>query len=98
MVGRKEGNLNMGNLHKRRYLGPYRCPLCEENEESMEYILNQCSFSFSFWDLGATYLRTLIDKIQISVIFALSKWRLETFTNKIANYAVDYISRCLIAL
>jgi hypothetical protein len=37
--------LTWDNLRKKGFIGPSMCPLCMQQEESMEHLLNQCPFS-----------------------------------------------------
>eukprot|EP00253_Pinus_taeda_P016622 PITA_16622 len=36
-------------LQSRFYIGPGRCPLCKENEESINHLFTYCSFSLKLW-------------------------------------------------
>eukprot|EP00253_Pinus_taeda_P022159 PITA_22159 len=42
--------LTWENIRKRGIMGPSRCQLCEEQEETTEHILNSCSYTTWLWD------------------------------------------------
>eukprot|EP00253_Pinus_taeda_P030148 PITA_30148 len=49
--------LTWDNIRKRGVLGPSRCQLCEELEETMEHILNSFSYTTWLWDYFSNILQ-----------------------------------------
>jgi hypothetical protein len=49
--------LTWDNLIKKGFTGPSRCPLCQQSEETMEHLLNNCHYSQQIWDWGAQAMR-----------------------------------------
>jgi len=45
-----KSNLTVENLKKRGIEGPSRCPLCKNDEETLDHILIRCPFSKEVWD------------------------------------------------
>jgi len=78
--------LTWDNIRKRGVLGPSRCQLCEMQEETMEHLLNNCSFSSKLWDSFASIFQQL-DRDLGSIINTLSKWRSNFTTNKVLSTA-----------
>jgi len=46
--------LTWDNIRKIGLFGPSRCQLCEDQEETMEHILNNYTYTTSLWDYFAT--------------------------------------------
>lgn len=49
--------LTWDNITKKGVIGPSRCQLCEAQEETMEHILNSCTFTTWLWDSFATFFQ-----------------------------------------
>jgi hypothetical protein len=49
--------LTWDNLLKKGFIGPSRCTLCQQSEETMEHLLNNCHYSQQIWDWGAQAMR-----------------------------------------
>ena len=52
--------------------GPYRCFLCELEDETMEHLLDTCKFVSSIWDSGADIFHhfDLVRQNPTSTLFA----------------------------
>jgi hypothetical protein len=46
-------------LLRKGFVGPSRCILCQENEETQDHILSNCSFTSQLWDIGASNFRQI---------------------------------------
>ena len=44
--------LTWDNLRRRGLIGPSKCVLCNEAEEIMDHLLNQCNWSTGMWKEG----------------------------------------------
>jgi len=64
--------LTWDNIRKRGILGPSKCQLYEEQEETMEHILNYCSYTTWLWN-------------SFSNIFQQSNRDRESITNTLNN-------------
>jgi hypothetical protein len=65
--------LTWDNLQKRGFIGPSICHLCNQNEETMEHLLNSCAISADIWDHATQHLwRTHRD--QGSIINTIRNW------------------------
>jgi hypothetical protein len=42
--------LTWENLRKRGFIGPSRCHLCEEKEETTNHLLDECTLTAEVWD------------------------------------------------
>ena len=42
--------LTWENLPKKGFTGPSRCPLCEEQEETMNHLFNECVWTSNLWE------------------------------------------------
>jgi hypothetical protein len=51
--------LSWDNLTKRGFTGPSWCPLCCNEEEKQNHLLNLCPFSSKLWDQSTNIMRTL---------------------------------------
>jgi hypothetical protein len=45
------GILTGENLKRRRWEGPHRCPLCTQEEETIDHLLLSCTYSKEVWRL-----------------------------------------------
>ena len=61
LVGNKENNYDGENLKKRGFEAPLQCPLCLRNEEKLNHLLDECSFSSTHWDRGVTIFVEMIE-------------------------------------
>lgn len=65
-------------------LGPSRCQLYEEQEETMEHILNSCIFTSMLWDFFSTlFKQSDIDKD--SITNTLDNWRNNVSDNEVLD-------------
>jgi ribonuclease HI len=74
--------LTWDNLIKRDFIGPSRCPLCQQNEETLEHLLNNCHYSQQIWDWGAQVMRRS-QRIRGSIRDTLGNWGTSPFHNPI---------------
>jgi hypothetical protein len=65
--------LTWDNLWKRGFIGPSVCHLCLQQEESMEHLLNQCSFSAEIWDQVAQIMRKT-NRARDNIINTIENW------------------------
>jgi hypothetical protein len=42
--------LTWENLRKRGFIGPSRCHLCQAKEETMNHLLDECTYTTEIWD------------------------------------------------
>jgi hypothetical protein len=54
--------LTWDNLRQRGFIGPSIFHLCQQQEETMEHILNQCPFSGLIWDQASQCMRRTKEK------------------------------------
>eukprot|EP00253_Pinus_taeda_P017013 PITA_17013 len=78
--------LTWDNIRKRGVIGPSRCQLCEAQEETMEHILNNYTFTTWLWDYFATIFHQT-DRDKESIINTLNKWRKNFSENELLNLA-----------
>eukprot|EP00253_Pinus_taeda_P005630 PITA_05630 len=62
------------NIRKRGILGPSRCQLCGEQEETMEHLLNSCIFTSKLWDFFANIFNQS-NRDKESITNTLHGWR-----------------------
>ena len=82
LVGFKEKNFDRDNLRKRGLKIPTQCPLCFHKEERMNHLLDECPFSSSFWDRGATIFHRS-DRVKCQSDQTLKEWNMKGFKNPI---------------
>lgn len=78
--------LNWDNMRKRGVIGPSKCQLCEAQEETMEHILNSCTYTTWLWDSFYTIFQQT-DRDKDSIINTLNKWRKSYSEYEILNLA-----------
>ena len=49
--------LTWDNLQIRGFYGPSRCCMCEENNETINHLLDECKVEDSIWEKGAAIFR-----------------------------------------
>jgi hypothetical protein len=74
--------LTWDNLRKRGFTGPSRCTLCQQNEETMEHLLNNCHYSQQIWDWGAQAMRRS-QRHRDSIRDTIVNWETISFHNPI---------------
>ena len=74
--------LTSENLKKRGMQGAYQCCLFEKEKESMNHLLDECSFVLSIWDRRA-FIFCLTDRVRGHPDQTIKKWNLEAFPNPI---------------
>lgn len=52
--------LTWENLRKRGFAGPSRCQLCGLQEETMDHLLNLCSFTSTLWNWVASIINQTV--------------------------------------
>jgi ribonuclease HI len=70
----QKGVLSGENLRKRGWEGPSRCPLCLQEEESMNHLLLVCPFASEVWQL-ALGLGALAPNLPQEIHLLLSNWQ-----------------------
>ena len=76
--------LTWDNLLKRGFIGPSQCILCEEQEETMDHLLDQCSFSSELWDRIASICKR-IDCCRGNISKTIKHWHNHPYQNPILN-------------
>lgn len=76
--------LTWENIRKRGIMGPSRCQLCEEQEETMEHILNNCSYTSWLWESFSSIFQQF-DRDRGSIKNTLNHWRKKFKENKALN-------------
>jgi len=76
--------LTWDNIRKRGVIGPSICQLCKAQEETMEHILNSCTYTTWLWDYFATIFQQT-DKDKGSITNTLNKWRRNFLENETLN-------------
>ena len=76
--------LTWDNLLKRGFTEPSICLLCANAEETMNHLLNSCSYTSQLWDQVAITMRTS-DRRQESVIETIANWRDHAFKSPLLN-------------
>eukprot|EP00253_Pinus_taeda_P003861 PITA_03861 len=76
--------LTWDNIRKRGILGPSRCQLCEMHEETMEHILNNCSFPSKLWESFASIFQQS-DRDLGSITNTLNNWRSNFKNNEVLS-------------
>ena len=69
---------------KRGMVGPYRCFLCELEDETTSHLLDTCNFTSAIWDRGVE-LFWRSDRIRQHPNVTISEWTSKPFTNPILN-------------
>ena len=81
--------LTWDNMHRRGVMGPSRCQLCEAQEETMEHILNSCTYTSWLWDsFNSIFQHTDWDKG--SIINTVNRWRINFSEHEILNLAWSF--------
>ena len=65
--------LTWDNIKKRGVLGPSKCLLYGEQEETMEHLLNNCIFTSQLWDIFSKIFQKY-DSDRGSIINTLNSW------------------------
>lgn len=76
--------LTWDNLTKRGFIGLSICPLCLEEAETMNHLLNICPFSTQVWDHCASIMRTS-DRKRDNISTTIEEWREVAFHSPILN-------------
>lgn len=76
--------LTWDNLTKRGFIGLSICPLCLEEAETMNHLLNICPFSAQVWDHCASIMRTS-DRKRDNISTTIEEWREVAFHLPILN-------------
>ena len=76
--------LTWDNIRKRGVQGPSRCLLCEAQEETMEHLLNNCTFTSWLWDLFVAIFQQSV-RDRRSIFSTLINWRKNFANNEILN-------------
>jgi hypothetical protein len=76
--------LTWDNLHKRGLIGPSRCVLCLQTEETKEHLFNGCYYSQQVWDFGAQLMRKS-SRNRSCINSTIENWDNISFSNPILN-------------
>jgi hypothetical protein len=76
--------LTWDTLSKRGFIGPSICLLCEGAEETINHLLNSCSYTAQLWDQVAIIMRTT-DRQRESIIATIAEWRDHAFQSPLLN-------------
>ena len=76
--------LTWDHIRKWGVLGPSKCQLCEKHEETMEHILNYCSYTTWLWNSFSNIFQQL-DRDRESIINTLNNWRRRFLENEAIN-------------
>jgi hypothetical protein len=87
--------LTWDNILKRGFSGPSRCVLCNNNEESIDHLLNNCTFSNNLWD-KATILYRISDRIHGDITHTLKNWADSPYQNPILNHLWQFLPGFLV--
>jgi hypothetical protein len=74
--------LTWDNLKKRGFIGPSICTLCQQQEETMEHLLNSCHYNQWIWDRGSQTMRRS-NRNRNSIRDTLENWDSISFHNPI---------------
>jgi hypothetical protein len=76
--------LTWDNLWKRGFIGPSICPLCQQQEETMEHLFNHCNYSEIIWDMGTQVMRRS-NRNRASIISTVENWDSISYQNPILD-------------
>jgi hypothetical protein len=76
--------LTWDNLSKWGFVGPSICMLCGKEAETMNHLLNTCSYTAQVWDQSAQIMRTS-DRKRDNVIDTIADWRDQAFQSPLLN-------------
>jgi hypothetical protein len=76
--------LTWDNLLKRGFVGPSLCTLCGEAEETLNHLLNTCTYTAQIWDQAALIMRTS-DRCRDSILATIANWRDQAFHSPLLN-------------
>jgi hypothetical protein len=74
--------LTWDNLRKKGFIGPSMCTLCQQQEETMEHLLNRCPYSQVIWDQGSQMMRRS-NRNRDNIQDTLEHWDSISFSNPI---------------
>jgi hypothetical protein len=74
--------LTWDNLLKKGFIGPSRCTLCQQREETMEHLFNNCHYSQQIWDWGAQAMKCS-NRNRGSIRDTIANWETISFHNPI---------------
>jgi hypothetical protein len=86
--------LNWDHLLRKGFVGPSRCNLFHETEETLNHLLGNCKFMMQLWDLGATKFRRT-DLKKDNVIEMVEFWRNNPSKNSLINISWEIFPRIL---
>ena len=80
----KRHNLTWDNIQTRGINGPSRCCMCEENNESINHLLDEFLVADAIWEKGATIFKKN-HRHRGSLDITIAEWLKKAFKNKIVN-------------
>jgi len=87
--------LTWENLRKHGFIGPSRCPLCEEKEETMNHLLDECTLTAEVWDWAASIFRQS-NRIRGNISTTINTWKENYNDNEEVNLSWILITRMII--
>lgn len=87
--------LTWENIRKRGFVGPSRCLLCGLQEETMDHLLNLCSFTSNLWNWVAPIFKQT-DRDENDITKTLKNWRKDFSDHETVNIAWTLIPGFLI--
>jgi len=76
--------LTWENLRKKGFAGPSRCQLCGIHEETMDHLLNFCTFTSTLWNWVSLIFRQT-DRDENDITKTLNNWRRNLSENETVN-------------
>jgi hypothetical protein len=68
-----KSNPYLDNLKKRGFIGPSIFHLCQQKEESIEHLFNQCSICGEIWDQASQIMRKT-NRERDNIIKTIENW------------------------
>jgi hypothetical protein len=82
--------LTWDNLIKHGFIGPYWCKLYEQEEETLNHLLNLCPYNSYIWDQSANIMRTS-DRNRLGPKDTIAGWRRSIFHSPILNGILQFL-------
>jgi hypothetical protein len=87
--------LTWENLRKGGFIGPSRCHLCQAKEETMNHLLDKCTYTTKIWDWAIGIFRQS-NRIRGNISATINIWKENYNENKEVNLCWNLISRMII--
>jgi hypothetical protein len=76
--------LTWENLKKRGFIGPSRCHLCEEKDETMNHLMDECPYTTKVWDWASSIFRQS-NRVRGNIVASITTWKENYSENKEVN-------------